>query len=171
MKITEQMLSYYNNRIDLHRKYVNYFGNKIGEDYSNHDLDKNDSDNKIAFVLLSWSKYKDIELSNKERDICNKAILNHYMNSKHHPEYWAKDKEIFKNFDFTSANPLLVDATDMDETSIKEMVADWVAMSKEFHNSPLLFFENNKDIRWIFSDSQETLIYDLIHNMTLGENL
>ena len=61
-----------------------------------------------------------------------RAWLRHQHRNPHHWEHWVLD-------------PAKGDAVEMDDSSMREMVADWRAMSRKFGNDPAEWYSGRKD--------------------------
>lgn len=107
-----------------------------------HDVSKFSEEEFIPYVVLSWSKHKNIELGGLEQHRINQAINHHYAKNKHHPEF-------FSNISY------------MEDLNLLEMFADWAAMSIEFNNSLLDFMQKNIGTRWKFTRSQIAFLQKL----------
>ncbi len=168
MEITPAMKSYFDNRTKHHIELVNYFAKKLGKEYPNHDMDKFEEGMYEPYIIYSWSFFKKIELSDEDMKLCNDVTIKHILNNKHHPEYWEKDKSKYTKFSRKNPNCNTV-AYDMDKESIIEMVCDWCAMSKEHHNDPFNWFEENGIGRWTFTEEQKSLIFKTMNDLWTGE--
>jgi len=180
--ITNEMIDWYIKRTDNHIKLVQKYGNKIcnlnprnsRELYlrlQQHDELKWKYPELKPYIILTWEYYcKDnnikFYISDKLRNIINQAKEHHILNSQHHPEYWQDKKEglINKNDRDDIPNDI-IDATKMDGLSIKEMCADWCAMSEERKNSPFEWTEKVINKRWKFSEDQIKLIYFILESI------
>jgi len=132
---------------------------KLLEQVKNHDSTKFEEPEMTPYIELTWNKKEGKNTSSKEMD---KATLHHIKNNKHHPEYHNKDKA---NIDSTNRDNSIecIDASNMDDISIAEMVADWQAMSEELKtNTSREWYDDVKDERWSWSDEQNELIDKLL---------
>lgn len=150
MNITQPMVQYFNNRTKRHIELVNYFANKVGYKFLDHDKDKFEDKNKDAYTLLSWCSFRNIDIPTEDKVHIDNIMKNHYKVNKHHPEHWNN-------------------ISDMDEESLIEMCADWCAMSKEYHNDPINWADDHIGIKWDFSETQIYFIYKTLNKMWAGE--
>jgi hypothetical protein len=92
----------------------------------------------------------------------DEATAHHIKNNSHHPEYWSDVTTNLVNPDARDETSQTIDATKMSELAIAEMIADWLAVSKERGN-PVEFWANkNINKRWMFTPEQTELIYELL---------
>ena len=166
-EITDEMISSYINRTISHISKVKYFGEKLGLDLSDHDIDKF-TDTKLVkpYVIFTWyKKHPEYKITDEIQKDIDEATLKHILTNEHHPEFWGKDKEKLHNFsrDDTNPNNEIINAEDMTEDAIKQMCCDWCAMSKELGGTPLDWAKNNINKRWYFTDKQIKLIYDTLN--------
>lgn len=160
--ITQEMVSYFEERTHYHINKVNEYGKKIGRDYTFHDLDKM-KDNLIAqYVILTWSKKPDVnflmtpELNQK----IQQATFSHIKANEHHPEYWVEDVQLNSPEARNCIEP-----SKMPDEAILEMCADWCACSEENKSDPFDWFKQTKDKRWKWSEYQEKLILETLKKM------
>ncbi len=142
---------------------------KLTEQVKKHDKSKFKEPEMTPYISLTWRKKpensnkENIEgLSSKEEE--NEASLKHVKSNSHHPEYHLKNKED-ANIDPSDRDKSkkCVDASLMDDISIAEMVADWESMSIELKtNTSREWYDEQKDVRWKFSEEQENLIDKLL---------
>ena len=167
-----------NNHIDLVKKYCKKIAEydpkrfeKLISQSEHHDASKLKEPEKTPFIDITWrhkfdnyKSYKTPGSLTKEDE--NAATLHHILNNSHHPEYWLKNKsEANLNQKDRDKPGNIVDATQMTDLAIGEMVADWCAMGEELKNSPKTWADKTVNIRWKFNDNQKDLIYDLINNI------
>lgn len=184
MIATPEMKEYFLMRTRAHLFLVHKWSNKIAA--LNHPLIDNDLLNKerdehdqykflepeySPYLFITWNYYckrKNIpfELTQEIKDKMHEATFHHIKNHKHHPEYWDKNVTIAglnKDDRDRPAEGQLVDGTEMPDTYLAAMVADWCAMSEELGtNSPADWANQNINIRWKFTGHQTALIYKLI---------
>jgi hypothetical protein len=129
-----------------HRYLVNHYGSKISKHYPYHDMDKFRPDMMIPYIK-GFTRGKN--LSEEEYKEFKNAQRIHYENNTHHPEYWDK-----------SSTPDVRGKMPLD--AIQEMVCDWCAMSKVFHNSPYDWADDHIGTYWLFDDKQIKCIYDTL---------
>lgn len=177
--ITDEMAKHFYKRTKMHIKAIQTFASRILQDkelmkfinreefikdIENHDQSKFEDPEVKPYIRLTWrqrfaktkSYKKPGELDDPE---INEATLHHIKNSKHHPEFWAKQKNnqednILSKGDRTKS-PALVDATNMPLTYVASMTADWMAMSKELNDNPYDWMNKNIGKRWKFTKEQE----------------
>ena len=86
----------------------------------------------------------------------------HYCCNLHHPEHWALDP----NLDLgVNTKPKLkktllgqIDATSMPIVSIIEMVADWMAVGLVNGKRAKTWWNDQRDVKWLFSSEQVKVI-------------
>jgi len=99
MEITKEVKDYYINRTQNHINNVKLVFNiilnyiEVGLDFSrllknieNHDLTKFFKEQEHAYIIFTWKKKNNIELTKEEKDMFSNAWKHHYMNETHHPE-------------------------------------------------------------------------------------
>ena len=137
-----------------------------GED---HDASKFSEPERTPYIALTWNKRK-VEKDNistykgpgnHDKESINQATHHHITTNRHHPEYWTKDEVKLNNTDRAKLDEP-VDVSEMPDTDIAEMVADWQAMGQEMGNPARAWFEKVRNTRWKFSPEQEKLIDRLL---------
>ena len=93
MKINHAMVSHFNNRTKKHIELVNYYANKLGKSFPNHDLEKFNDSMKDAYIIVTWCTFRNMEIPSEYKEMVQNTINEHYNNSKHHPEYWINNRE------------------------------------------------------------------------------
>ena len=145
--------------VDKHPEY-----DKLSKQVKDHDASKFEEPEMTPYIELTWAKKEDPKAeSTKEM---NDATLHHIKHNKHHPEYHNKDKA---NISSTNRDESIecIDAKNMDDISVAEMVADWQAMSEELKtNTAREWYNDVKDVRWSYSKKQENLIDKLLKVFT-----
>lgn len=132
------------------------------EQVKDHDASKFEEPEMTPYIELTWLKKMDQEDDGDDQKAITKATLHHIKNNKHHPEYHNKEKA---NIDSTNRDDSIecIDANNMDDISVAEMVADWQAMSEELKtNTSREWYDDVRDVRWSFSKKQEDLIDKLL---------
>jgi hypothetical protein len=126
-----------------------------------HDLSKFEEPERTPYIEMTWVKRFDKTNKDKNKLVEQsfiEATQHHVLTNKHHPEYWdQKNAKIDPN----NRDKLLkcIDASEMPNNYVVEMVCDWFAMSQELKtNTAREWFNKNKNVRWKFSDAQEKLI-------------
>lgn len=151
-------------RTKKHIELVNYFASKLGKQYPNHDSSK-------LTLLLSGYKYFMIpreQLTAEQTEALDLVTLSHIKNASHHPEYWTNtDLTGFTRSNCCPNGP--IDATQMPQECLCELVCDWCSMSKEFNNSPIDWFNSVNGSRWIFTSEQQQFILDNLQKAWYGE--
>lgn len=104
---------------------VNFAYFKLMNNISNHDISKYDSTEFLPYRKKFFPK-ADEQSSDTG---FSEAWKHHYSNNPHHWEYWVKNGK----------------AKEMDRLSIAEMLLDWEAMGVYNKNSPVDFYNANKD--------------------------
>jgi hypothetical protein len=124
-----------------------------------HDASKFKEPEYTPYLELTWNKFKGI----KDVDArTNKASLHHITTNPHHPECWNKQEA---NLDPNNRDKSVkcLDASNMPEIFIGEMVCDWQAMSMELGtNTCREWWDKVRNVRWKFSPQQESTIEKLI---------
>ncbi len=141
--------------VDAHPEYK-----KLSEQVKTHDESKFKEPEMTPYIELTWAKKDDVKAESTKA--MNEATLHHIKHNKHHPEYHSDDKA---NISSTNRDESIecIDASNMDDISVAEMVADWQAMSEELKtNTSREWYEDVKDVRWGFSKKQENLIDKLL---------
>jgi hypothetical protein len=164
-----------NNHISLVRKSINKiikdfpeFKEELEERAKVHDDSKFEEPEMTPYISLTWRKRPEFTKED-EKDLLseeeeNEATLHHCLTNKHHPEYHLEDKED-ANIDPKNRDKSIkcVDVKLMPNIDLAEMVADWQSMSEELGtNTSREWFDEQKDVRWEFSKSQEALIDKLL---------
>jgi hypothetical protein len=137
-----------------------------------HDQSKFEKPEHEPYIKLTWNYYlkdhgKKINWSSKELKEMQEATFHHVKTNKHHPEAWDKNStiEAINNKDRDKPSGYIIDATGMPLSYIATMVADWCAVSEEKETDPYKWCEMNINKRWIFTDKQIKLIYDLLNKI------
>lgn len=150
-------------RTKKHINLVNEFAAKIGKSYPDHDASK-------LTTLFDGYKYFMIpreELTKEQEDAIDWVTLAHITNSPHHPEYWTNTNlSGFTRVNYTPHGA--IDATEMPQEYLEEMVCDWCSMSKEFNNTPMEWFDSVNGKRWIFTEEQQQFICETIDKVWNG---
>lgn len=147
----EQLKHQFIERTKKHIELVNYFGAKIDRVYPAHDS------SKLDFLLDYYCYFCKLEKTPDEEKLLDIATLVHITNAPHHVEYWTSTDLT----GFTRANPNpsgIIDASEMPEESLEEMVCDWCAVSKEKGNTPFEWFRKVNGVRWLFTPEQQSFI-------------
>ena len=133
-----------------------------------HDASKYSKDELEPYVWLMW-QYKckddgvDPKLPKGMQAQIDKATEHHILNNAHHPEFHqSKKTNLLAKGDRDGIPDESIDATQMSDLDIAEMVADWCAMSEERGNSPKDWADKVVNKRWRFTPEQTKLIYKLI---------
>jgi len=176
----KKMKEFFEKRTNKHIDAVKKFCKKIAEydeerfgkltnQVKDHDQSKFKDPEIEPYVYVTWS-YKckddgvDFDPPVGMDDKMNEATTFHVLNNSHHPEKHAgEDSNVINKED--RDNPIrdkIIDATDMPDLDIAEMVGDWCAVSQERGNSPKSWADKNVNVRWKFTDEQKDLIYELI---------
>ena len=137
------------------------------EQAKDHDASKLEEPEYTPYLHVTW-KYREkangreYTPSKEIEDAMHEATEHHVKNNKHHPEYFDSSSKINKeNRDAPSGK--LVDATKMDNISIAEMCADWIAVAEEKNTAGAkAWADANVNIRWKFTEEQTRLIYNIL---------
>lgn len=165
---TDEMFEWYQTRtlkhINLVRKYIDKLDMSDSEKElrkENHDTSKFEESELVPYIWITWKYYcldnkltfDDYNPPEDLDDIMNNATHHHITQNSHHPEYHSPDKTNLLNRDDRDKPPEeMVDATKMGDDDIKEMCADWSAMSEERGtNTPQEWAKRNVNIRWKFN--------------------
>jgi hypothetical protein len=177
LKPTQEMKDWFAERTNRHISLVQKWAKKL-EDYNPkrfkgiieqckyHDASKFEEPEYTPYLYVSW-KYrckdlgKDFNISKDIEDQMHEATLHHVKVNSHHPEYFDKESEINKE-DRDKKPEKIVDATEMDDMNIFEMLCDWQAMGEEKNNTIREWADKNCNVRWKFTPEQTELIYDII---------
>ncbi len=176
---TKEMEDWFIERTERHIKLVNKYAKKImkerpdigltQERIDEHDKSKYSDKEKIPYIFISWyykmlNQGKEFKIPANIKERMNEASYQHVISNKHHPEYYDADniKNNINEYNRDKSD-FVVDGRNMDNISLAEMVADWCSVSFEVgKNTPLQWFEDNKNVKWKFTDEQEEFIYDMI---------
>ena len=164
----QELKKKFKERVLEHNELVNYFTGKLGDECKGHDLDKLYDRNLCGYIYM-MAPYE--FLSTVEKDALDRATLLHVTHNRHHPEAWAHPDDLlgFTRIDYTPNGPIHVEHMPIG-SHIVEMCADWCATAKERGNTPLEWFEQVNDCRWIFSLEQQDYIKATLKNMWFGED-
>jgi len=182
--ITDEMKEYFTLRTRAHLFLVRKYSDKIAAlqdprinqglldlERDEHDQYKWQEPEYTPYLYITWNYYckrKKIpfELTEDIKNQMHEATFHHIKMHKHHPEFWDKNVTIAglnKDDRDRPAEGQLVDGSQMPDTYVAAMVADWCAMSEELGtNSPKDWADKNINIRWKFTDDQVSFIYSLI---------
>jgi hypothetical protein len=179
--ISDEMITYFIKRTKYHTYLVHKYlteimnfqlpgiDNKIlDEERMEHDESKFDTPELIPYLLLTWRYLKretdkNFDYPKNIQDQITKMTEHHVRNSKHHPEYWTKSKVPLINPNNRDAPPdEKINCYEMPLSYVACMVADWKAMSEEKETDAREWADKNIDVRWLFSDKQKELIYNIL---------
>lgn len=93
---------------------------------SRHDISKYGTDEFNGYRQYFYAK----EGEEKNKALFDKAWQHHYTNNPHHWEYYLE---------------MPGHADEMPKLNVAEMLLDWIAMSMKFKNSPITWYNQNKD--------------------------
>ena len=148
----EDKIEWFNERTQAHIDKTRDYCNKINsydpvrfkgiiERGETHDASKLEEPERTPYIYIT-DKYKckrdgtKFEAPEGMEDKMNQASEHHVTNNSHHPESWSgKTKGIINKEDRDKPPKEAVDATNMPDLDIAEMVADWCAMSEELGNT------------------------------------
>ena len=178
-----EMEEFFEKRTNKHINLVKKYAKEIESNFPNetkglidqaekHDQSKFELPEKDPYILLSWNKEnekngKSLNLKKIDKDNIAKATLHHIQNNKHHPEFWDpnKDKLTIKQFNIQNRDKLkdkINNATEMDNISMAEMIADWLAMGEELGNTAKSWADKNVNKRWKFNNKQTNFINEIL---------
>ncbi len=174
------MKEHFESRTYIHRSYVKFFAEEIVFRYpefhelleivKEHDLSKFEEPEYTPYLYINW-KYKcireeiDWEIPTHIQDQAHEATVHHVLNNKHHPEYWSGQTENIISKEDRDGISTQIDGTKMPLIYIAEMVADWFSVSVERGTEPRDWADKNVNKRWMFTDEQVKLIYDIIERV------
>lgn len=137
---------------------------ELSTQVEHHDGSKYEEPERTPYIELTWNKKEGTKAEGELEDQITQATLHHIKNNRHHPEYHLEDKSK-ANLSSTNRDESIecVDASNMPDVDVAEMVADWQGMSEELQtNTSREWFNDVKDVRWHFSSEQEELIDKLL---------
>lgn len=112
-----------------------------------HDKDKLEPEN-LRRQALRFSETGNY--SEKDKEDINNVVIEHIKSNPHHCEFWGKGDH----------NTVGMNCTNMDETYIYEMAADWAATAEE-HGSKLMdWYNKTVNKRWMFDEWQCDILKD-----------
>jgi len=171
----DKMKKHFDERTNKHIELVKLYWGKLKDNsikILDHDQSKHNEPEYTPYIYITWKYRMDrekvpYEIPTNMKEKCHNATFHHVKNNKHHPEYWD-NKSIDNPINYDNRdNPsdIVVDATRMPEIYLKEMCADWCAVSNERKSNPFDWAKLNINIRWIFTNEQEKIIYDTLKIM------
>ena len=147
-------------RTKKHINLVNEFAAKIGKSYPDHDASK-------LTTLFDGYKYFMIpreELTKEQEDAIDWVTLAHITNSPHHPEYWTNTNlSGFTRINYTPHGA--IDATEMPQEYLEEMICDWMSVATEMGNSIEDWYNKTVGTRWIFTKEQQDFMLATIEKL------
>ena len=169
MEITKDMISFYEKRTKKHISLVDKYcikASKVLEELSQrerfsilsagktHDNSKYSKEEREPYILLTH-KYRmlaqdeKISLTEEQKKGISDAIDHHYSVNNHHTHYYGKigDKG---------------DGRKMGKVALIEMLCDWCAMSEEKDGNPIEWGRTNIKKRFIFTEDQKNLIFQIL---------
>jgi hypothetical protein len=138
----------------------------LAERTRTHDLSKFEAPERDPYILITW-RYKcraegrPFEVTAEQEDAMHEATVHHVRTNRHHPEFHDPSSSINRH-DRDRPPDRPVDGTGMSDVDVAEMVADWLAVGAELGTSAREWADKNIGSRWLFTDRQESLIYDLL---------
>lgn len=171
---SDEMTKWFHNRTNKHISLVKNYAkiiekfmpefDSLSDQVKDHDKSKFEEPELTPYIHITW-KYKkeaDDEKYNIPKEIDEKsATLHHVKNNEHHPEYYDENSTI--NSKDRDSNPKnTVDASDMPDNEIAEMIADWMAVSEERGGDIDEWMEKVIDKRFKFTDHQKELISKIV---------
>lgn len=146
----------YRKRIKTHIKRVQHFYfellhyGKISTQFvdidriMNHDKDKLKLKNLVRQAL----RYIPGPLTEKDKLKIHSVVMEHIRTNKHHCEYWGESSYVSMG----------VNCTQMEETYLYEMCADWAATSEEMGTDLMAWYNKVVNTKFIFTDKQIEII-------------
>lgn len=174
----EKMRDHFYQRTNNHRSLVLEFFDRLPaklynivdyKEINEHDMSKFEEPEFTPYVFIT-EKYRCIRENipffvDEDMELrMYQATIHHVKNNKHHPEFWSNENVII-NFDDRDKPQQLINAENMPNKYIIEMVCDWCAVSKERNTNPFDWAKNNINIRWKFSKDQEQTIYNTLNSI------
>jgi hypothetical protein len=179
---TREMREWFDKRTGEHLARVRKYCKKI-HDYDpkrfssliqrgkDHDQSKFGAVELDPYIYITWmykckndGKKFDCPRGMKKR--MHEATEHHVNSNRHHPEYFGRDEKVVSKGERHAPTSTLVKAYKMGDQDIAEMVADWCSVSEEMGNNPRTWakrtIEEGKGQRWLFSQEQKDLIYEVI---------
>lgn len=141
-----------------------------------HDINKFQHPLMYYYILITW-KYKCLRdnIPFEVSDELNQGMIDatnlHIKNAPHHPEFWDPSFKSVNVNDRDKPSGISVDATNMIDTCLVEMVCDWCAVSFERGGNPKDWFNMNLNTRWHFNEEQIQLINNWIDIFWRPENI
>ena len=176
---TKEMKDWFEKRTRRHIALVQKWADKI-EEYDpkrfaglrkqaeHHDDSKFESPEYEPYLFISWQyKCKDegktFDPPADLKEKMSKATEHHVKHNWHHPEFHStKEVGLINREDRDKPPAQMVDATEMPELDVAEMVADWLGMSEEKNSDPKDWAKKNVNVRWKFAPKQVKLINELV---------
>jgi hypothetical protein len=178
IKETNDMEKWFTERTKKHIDLVQKYAKKIEEkderfkgltvQTSKHDESKLKNPERDPYVHITWyykckGEGKNYDPPANIKEMMSKATYHHITKNSHHPEYHTDSIGSWSVESRDNPEGKQCDATKMPDMDIAEMVADWSAVSEEKGtNSPKEWADQNINKRWLFTEKQIDLIYELI---------
>lgn len=130
-----------------------------------YDLSKNMEPEFKAYTLLMWKdEHPEFKLSSEMEDFVKRGIFHHWKNNRHHPEFHDGSLKLSNVVGLDDDIPpnKVVNATDMTDLDLAEMVADWCALAGDNNMTPDTWAKNHIGKHFKFTPDQVNTIYSLI---------
>lgn len=141
---------------------------KLLQNVAEHDRSKFREPQFSKYVEIGWYYYKKHtgEKYPLDKVLSSSATILHIVTEQHHPEYWDDSFLLVQgklNVNDRDGLPEVpVDGTKMPLESVAEMVCDWRAVAQERGSSLREWADKNVNKRWLFTDRQVELIYEIV---------
>jgi hypothetical protein len=133
-----------------------------------YDASKNAEPEFTPYCVMLWKeKNKDYKVPAPMSDDIKAAVLHHWKNNRHHPEFHdnkLKLKNVTEDSDDIPPN-IVIDATPMTDLDLAEMTADWCAMADDAGISGKKWADDHIGKHYKFSKDQVDMIYDFIRKI------
>lgn len=131
---------------------------KLGKLIDIHDDDKLVVEDEIKGYIANFYPYEGDGIPDDSyglrRAIYEKALLNHYHQNPHHPEFWV----------YVDAEHNRLDCKPMDPIYVCEMILDWIANeNREGHLPTSEYWRLNRSSKYIHQDT--IVLIDMIIDM------
>jgi hypothetical protein len=171
-RITTEMTDHFYHKMRTHNLLVEKYINRICQEVQNvrflksrihaHDLSRIQDNELIPSILSTWAYHCTknkipFELTTQEKEIIVKALVEHYKENSHHPEY-----HIFKHrkINYKTQNTSAIEIPIID---LLEMCADWCALGEDgVVTNPLNYFDVYSK-KWQFIPQQKKMIFSILN--------
>jgi len=133
-----------------------------------YDASKNSEPEFTPYCFLLWEeKNPDFVLDSSMKLNIKSAILHHWKNNRHHPEFHDKNIKFNNVVSLSDDVPpnIIVDGTPMTDLDIAEMTADWCAIADDENMPATKWADEHIGKKYKFSKEQAEMIYNLIEKI------